>query len=240
VAPLASVISCRTDFSASDIADLYDALVTARRSGQIAGPIVVNNSYGLYTCSPPGVLPPDHPFFDQIQVALDVGIVVVFAAGNNHYDVKCNHPPGADGPNTIWGPNSHDRVLSVGTVNRNNSNREPATPHVNSSRGPGEWARDYPKPDCVAPTYGTVIWGNELKPMAWWGTSGAAPQAAGLAALIQSYAVQSLGGAFLPDEINDIIRTSCRLLEAPPTCVGRGLIDCGAALAVARKRRTGV
>lgn len=237
VAPGSSVISCRTDFSAADISALYLNLISIKQNKQISGPLIVNNSYGLYTCQSPGVMPADHPFMDAINLAIDQGITVVFAAGNNHHDIACNHPPDADGPNTIWGPNSHDRVLSVGTVNRNNSNQDPSTPHVNSSRGPGEWADKHPKPDCVAPTYGIVKWANEPKSMAWWGTSGAAPQAAGLAALIQSYAVQSLGGPFQPDEVNDIIRTSCRPLPAPRSCVGRGLIDCAAALAEARKRR---
>lgn len=240
VAPAARVVSCRTDFSASDISLLYLLLVQAKRNGDLTGPLIVNNSYGFYTCQAPGVMPEDHPFFDAIETAIDQGVVVVFAAGNNHHDVKCNHDPRADKPQTIWGPNSHDRVLSAGAVNRNESNRDPATPHVNSSRGPGEWAKGFPKPDCVAPTYGDVIWGGDVRNMAWWGTSGAAPQAAGLAALIQSHALQSLGGAFQADEVNDIIRTSCRRLGAEPVaCVGAGMIDCAAALKEAERRRKG-
>ena len=237
VAPLASVLSCRTDFTAGDISDIYLNLIEARREGRISSPLVVNNSYGLYTCDSSGVMPDDHPYMDVIQMAIDEGIVVVFAAGNNHHDVKCKHPPGADGPNTIWGPNSHDRVLSVGTVNRNNSNQDGTTPHANSSRGPGEWAVKHVKPDCVAPTYGAVIWGNERRVMSWWGTSGAAPQVSGLAALIQAFAANTPGGTFRPDEINDIVRESCRRLSAPATCVGSGLIDCGAALKAAQRRR---
>lgn len=240
VAPAARVVSCRTDFSASDISTLYLLLVQAKRKGELTGPLIVNNSYGFYTCQAPGVMPEDHPFFDAVETAINDGVVVVFAAGNNHHDVKCNYDPTADGPQTVWGPNSHDRVLSVGTVNRNESNRDPATPHVNSSRGPGEWAKRFPKPDCVAPTYGDVIWGADVTNMAWWGTSGAAPQAAGLAALIQSHAVQSLGGAFQADDVNDIIRTSCRKLDGEPVaCVGKGMIDCAAALKEAERRRKG-
>jgi hypothetical protein len=45
------------------------------------------------------------------------GIVVVFAAGNNHADVLCNHPVAACGPNTIWAVNSVDEVIAVGAVN---------------------------------------------------------------------------------------------------------------------------
>ena len=42
------------------------------------------------------------------------------------------------------------------------------------------------KPDVVAPTYGEVAWGGSYISLEWWGTSGACPQVAGLAALLLS------------------------------------------------------
>ena len=228
VAPDATLLSARTDLSSTDIFNIYDALIDHKRRGSIEGPLVISNSYGLYTCTAPNVLPADHPYMDIVLTAIAEGIVVVFAAGNNHYDVLCNNDPTQCSPNTIWAANSHEKVLSVGTVNEANSNRDPATPHANSSRGPGQWSGDLPKPDCVAPTYGEVVWGCGYRQMDWWGTSGACPQVAGLAALMLSVNV-----ALSPARVGDIIRATCHKLGAPEACVGSGLIDCSAAVQAA-------
>jgi len=226
VAPDASVLSARTSLQSTDIYRIYDSLVAAVRKGQIAEPLVISNSYGLYTCQPPNVLPQNHPYAEIVFGAVDDGIPVVFAAGNNHFDVLCQHDPAACGPNTIWAVNSADRVLSVGTVDSNGSNQDPANRHANSSRGPGEWAQELPKPDCVAPTFGQVVWGCGYRNMSWWGTSGACPQVAGLAALMLA-----VDPKLTPRQIGDIIRGTCRPLGAAPPCVGHGMIDCAAAVA---------
>jgi subtilisin family serine protease len=226
VAPEATILAARSTLLASDIYTIYDGLIDAKANGTIPGPLVISNSYGLYRCDPPPGLPKDHPYLDIVLAAVDAGIPVVFAAGNNHHDVKCNHDPTAAGPNTIWAVNSHDRILSVGTVDKNLSNQDPANPHVNSSRGPGQWAEVHQKPDCVAPTFGEVAWGCDYRSMAWWGTSGACPQVAGLAALLLA-----VNASLTPAEVGDIIRSTCRALSAPRTCVGAGLIDCAAAVA---------
>lgn len=226
VAPDATVLSARTTLLASDVFQIFDRLISAKITGAIPGPLVISNSYGLYTCAPPAVLPEDHPYLDMVRDAVRRGIPVVFAAGNNHWDVLCNHDPLSCGPNTIWAVNSDDSILSVGTVNRAESNRDPSTPHPNSSRGPGQWARTTIKPDCVAPTYGAVVWGCGYTTMDWWGTSGACPQVAGLAALILSK-----NPALSAHQVYDVIRSSCRALPDPKECVGSGIIDCAAAIA---------
>ena len=228
VAPESVVVSVRSSLSSSDLTLIYDELITAKASGKLPGPLVISNSYGLKVCKPPGILPADHPFLTGVIAAVDSGIFVCFAAGNNHHSCACNHDPTACSPNTIWGPNSHDKVLSVGTVNRALTNRDPRTPHVNSSRGPGEWAAATTKPDCVAPTYGEVPWGSGYKQMSWWGTSGACPQVAGAAALVLSVAPQ-----LDPATVGDIIKKSCQPLAGNPTCVGHGLLDCSQAVALA-------
>ena len=175
VAPKATVLAARSDLSATDVYSIYTGLILAKRQGRIPGPLVISNSWGY---DRQGVMPQNHPFMDVLLLAVAEGITVVFAAGNNHV----TGDPRADNPNTIWGPNSHDRVLTVGTVNQEETNRDPDTPHKDSSRGPGEWAQLRDKPDCVAPTYGMVVWGSGRRYMPWWGTSGACPQVAGLAA----------------------------------------------------------
>lgn len=228
VAPDATILAARTTLWSTDLYTIFDELVDLKRTGEIAGPLVISNSYGLYVCAAPARLPQDHPYLGVVLAAIDEGAFVVFAAGNNHYDVLCNHDPGACGPNTIWGVNSHDRVFSVGTVNAENSNRDPSTPHANSSRGPGQWAQEHPKPDCVAPTYGNVVWGCGYRWMDWWGTSGACPQVAGLAALMLS-----VNPRLRPDEVAAIIRQTCTPLDAAHECVGAGLINCDAAVQMA-------
>jgi hypothetical protein len=228
LAPEATVLSARSDLSAIDVSTIYTGLILAKRERRIPGPLVISNSWGLYTCGSQGYMPQNHPFMDVILLAVAEGITVVFAAGNNHVTV-CHGDPQADNPNSIWGPNSHDKVVTVGTVSRAETNRDPKTPHMDSSRGRGEWAQLRDKPDCVAPTYGVVVWGSGRQYMPWWGTSGACPQIAGLAALMYS-----VNPGLRPEQVADIIRRTCRPLSEPPLCVGHGIIDCEAAVRDAR------
>ena len=225
IAPAATVLAARSTLTSADLTDIFDELLRARVEGRLSGPLVISNSYGLPICIAPDVLPARHPYMTGILAAINNGIFVCFAAGNNHHDV-CKHDPMACGPNSIWGPNSHDEIVSVGTVNRELTNCDPATPHVSSSRGPGEWAVKTTKPDCVAPTYGEVIWGASTRRMRWWGTSGACPQVAGAAALILSVAP-----GLTPWRVGEIIRETCNGLPEGKTCVGHGLLDCETAVA---------
>lgn len=224
VAPGATVLAARSTLRSTDLVDIYDELYRARSEGGIVGPLVISNSYGLYVCASPAILPEDQPYMTSVLAAIKSGIFVCFAAGNNHHDV-CKHDPYACGPNSIWGPNSHDDIVSVGTVNRDLSNCDPVSPHVNSSRGPGEWAGKTTKPDCVAPTYGEVPWGTVYRNMSWWGTSGACPQVAGAAALMLSVC-----GTLTPLQVAQAIRDTCSLLPDGKTCVGHGVLDCEAAV----------
>ena len=221
VAPDARLIDCPTSFDATEIFQIYEHLIGLVADNEVKR-IVTNNSYGKYTCQPEE-LEEDDPVVMIIRQAVQVGIVPVFAAGNNHVYI-CDHEPDDCGPNTIWGVNSMDEVLTVGTVDEDERmDRAPAGDfgHRDSSRGPGEMAKVLTKPDCVAPTYGEVIWGCGYQAMEWWGTSGAAPQVAGLAALILSREPD-----LTVEEIADRIRGACRDIGLAPTCSGRGIIDC--------------
>jgi serine protease AprX len=227
VAPDSPIIACKTSFDDTELYQIYDYLIQLVDSKQI-GRLVVSNSYGSYICAPPPVTR-DDPFPSIVSLAVSKGVVVVFAAGNNHV-VVCGNDPTQCTPNTIWGANSMDEILSVGTVNRNNRmDQPPAQPgdycHRDSSRGPGQLASATTKPDCVAPTYGEVMWGCGYSAMEWWGTSGAAPQVAGLAALILSK-----NSSLTPSQVQTIIKGSCVNIGLAATCAGAGLIDCVAAV----------
>jgi serine protease AprX len=183
VAPDATLLVARSTLFATDLYLIYQHLLKRKRGGAFAGGIVVSNSYGLYTCTPP-TYPQGHPYVDLVKKCVQDGMVFVFAAGNNHSFGLCNHPEVDDHPNTIWAVNSIDEVITVGTVDWNETNNTSGGEHANSSRGSGQWSTRQDKPDVVAPTYGEVVWGGGYQRMEWWGTSGACPQVAGLAALL--------------------------------------------------------
>jgi len=223
VAPEATILSARSNLLSTDIYKLYDWVLDRKHSGELTGPVVMSNSYGIYTCSAPAGLPQDHPYRQIILDAVAAGIVVVFAAGNNHGAGLCGNDPTKCSPNTIWGVNSMDEVLSVGTVNWDN--RMDSGEHSNSSRGPGQWASKHKKPDCVAPTYGEIVWGSGYQVMEWWGTSGACPQVAGLAALLMG-----MDPSLTPGDVAGVIRATCRDIGLAKSCAGAGLIDCEQAM----------
>jgi serine protease AprX len=236
VAPRASVISARTNFKSGDLAILFDRLFTMKINKIIPGPLIISNSWGIPKCQqptfttapgqPPTVISDRFSLFNIIAAMVNSNIPVIFAAGNSHYTQLCKFSPTADKPNTIWGPASMDSVFTVGTVNRAFSNTDGLTPHGNSSRGPGEWHKAFPKPDVVCPTYGEVCWGTQkYRNMAWWGSSGAAPQVAGLASVMLSK-----DPTLTPSQIGALIRRTCQNPGASPLAIGSGIIDCQGAL----------
>ena len=236
VAPDATLISSRVpfdDFDDANLCPIYEYLIGLVEDGDV-GRLVVNNSYGLRNRNEPE-LDPASKFIGLVRKAVSVGIVVVFAAGDNN--IPGEGEPALPRPvNTIWGANSLDEVITVGTVDQSGSMDRvpPGLPerslcHRNSSRGPGQLSRSTIKPDCVAPTYGEVMYGCGYQSMLWWGTSGAAPQVSGLAALLLAENPE-----LSPDEIKVIIRESCVSLGLPPEYAGAGMIDCEAAMELAK------
>ena len=217
VAPEAKIISCRTSYFSSEIATIYDFL--RREKERLNMPIVANNSWGPFGGTPPVR---DNDIENALTEAVAAGIVLVFSAGNNHDLINPRQPCG---PNSIWRFKSRANLLSVATCKLDNQMWE------YSSRGPGEWvgqADCNDKPDVTAPTpaYGRVLHGSQAKVLInGWGTSGAAPQVSGLAALILSrWPNLDQDGVF------DRIRSTAQTLGHPRTCQGAGLINCAAAV----------
>jgi serine protease AprX len=231
VAPGAGLIACKTSFLTSELTAIYESLETLARQGHR---IVASNSYGQRTETAP--LEPDD--YDLLMGALDdaveAGVHVVFSAGNYHHgDRPCD-------PTTIWLQKCRADVLTVATCDLHGEMWN------YSSRGLGQFNGQNgmaPKPDVTAPTpkNGLILFGGEERIMPdGWGTSGAAPQVAGLLALLLS------DRRNIPrDDLFAIVRETAVKLgttSANPgglsfACQGHGRIDC---LAAVERSKAGV
>ncbi len=225
VAPDATLISCKPkqvkdQFPDQELCQAYEFLIQLVVDKKI-GRLVVNNSYAIKSCH---YRNHSQALLDIVKKAVANNIVLVFAAGDNHNEY-CGHNYFSPFPNTIWGANALPEVITVSTVDRDLKMPAPTnnryTLHANSSRG--IWDNKTEKPDCSAPTYGEVLWGDgKYSSKNWWGTSGAAPQVAGLAALMLEK-----NPLLTPPEIQQIIKNTCQEIpNLTKNFVGRGLIDC--------------
>lgn len=218
IAPGAEIIACRTYFFDTELTAIYTMLRDLARDGKR---IVATNSYGFNTGTPPA--PPATTLIAALEEAIDAGVFVVFSAGNNH-ELAGGHPDACD-PNSIWQYKCRADVLSVGTCKLNGSMWE------YSSRGPGEFHGQpgmATKPDVIAPTpeNGVILFGSApLALRRGWGTSGAAPQVAGLAALLWSRKP-----AATATDLRDMILETAEKLGNAPACEGAGMINCSRAL----------
>jgi Subtilase family len=97
VAPDATLLSARTDLSATDLYLIYQHLLREFSQGKFDKGLVVSNSYGLYRCAPPDYRE-GHPYVDLVRACVRAGIVFVFAAGNNHGSAVCAFPETDDHP----------------------------------------------------------------------------------------------------------------------------------------------
>ena len=155
--------------------------------------------------------------------AIDAGVIVVCSAGNYHELAKGT----ADGcsPSSIWLHKSRADLLTVGTCSLD------GRMWFYSSRGPGQHYGDEntnEKPDVIAPTPkdGKILVGTrKLTGLHGWGTSGAAPQVAGLAALLLS-----IDPGITRAHLQTVIRDTANSLDWEKPCCGAGIIDCAAAL----------
>lgn len=137
-------------------------------------PQILSNSWGMWqkAWAPDYAVNPNHPFTKKVVECIEAGMIVLFAAGNCGLTCggsKCaaDKGPGLD----IWGANGHEKVITVGAVNRleqfvGYSSQGPAALHAN-------------KPDICGITHFTGFFNSDS------GTSAACPVVAGLVALMK-------------------------------------------------------
>lgn len=220
VAPDAGILPCRTSFYDSEIIYLYNRLIERAQSREI---IVASNSFGTKVGDPPPII--DRQLIDKLREAEAAGIHIFFSAGNNHELTGSAHSSCA--PNSIWLHKSYEFLTTVGTCDLDSNLWS------YSSRGPGQFYCDEgtrAMPDVIAPTprNGRIAYGRTDRTLPrGWGTSGACPQVAGLAALILS-----LDHSLSPAEVRELIRGAAKSIGLGATCQGKGLIDCAAAFAL--------
>ncbi|GGK22177.1 S8 family peptidase [Salinarimonas ramus] len=219
VAPEAMIVACKTSFYDGELAAIYDYLAELATSGET---VIATNSFGFNTGTMP-TLPPGEEFTQSLDDAIAAGVIPFFSAGNNH--ALAGGRPDACSPTSIWLHKSWSSVMSVGTTDLDDRM------WYYSSRGPGQFfgaPETNAKPDVVAPTpkRGRILYGDRVQTLRdGWGSSGACPQAAGLAALLHS-ASRNLSR----DRTFDLIRRSARDLSLAFECQGHGSIDCAAAM----------
>jgi hypothetical protein len=148
---------------------------------------------------------PTDPFCQVADIAVDAGITVVVAAGNN----------GTSGSNTISSPGCAQRGICVGSSLKNDKMA------ARSSRGPVEWDGNYMmKPDVVAPGVYIDSCGLNGKYVQSSGTSMAAPHVAGAAALL----LQS-NPDYTPENIKYLLKATAIDLGHNANIQGDGRID---------------
>lgn len=218
----AEVVSGKVKLVDSDLAMIYERLIEMARQGKT---LVVNNSFGIRTGTPPtGMAGLDFPL--ALDAAIKAGVHVVFSAGNYH--TLAGGVSGACTPNSIWQYKGRADVLTVGACDMEGRVWD------YSSRGPGQFfgaPNTSPKPDVVAPVpaHGRIARGVEDK-IGPWGTSGAAPQVAGLLALLLA-ARSDLPRRQLYDAVR---KTADNLAGYGPFCQGKGRVHGGRALEYAK------
>lgn len=220
VAPEAGLIACRTHFFDTELATIYDYLIGLVQTQGLS--LIATNSFGIITGAPPPDLA-NSDFEEALGDAIAAGIHVFFSAGNYH-DLAGGDPEQCR-PTSIWSHKSRADVMAVATCKLDKAM------WYYSSRGPGQRFGEpntNQKPDVTAPTpeNGRIIYGDSVVTLSnGWGTSGACPQVAGLAALLLAKK-KSLNR----QQVIDAIRTTAISMGHPDDCQGSGLIDCRAAL----------
>lgn len=204
----------------SDVLKGYGWIINKHRfTGK---PQIISNSWALYRCllAPEYARDIQHPVTRRVAMAVDMGICVIFAAGNCGNGGCPSSRCGEDvGPGrSIWGANGHPKVITVGAANINGE-------WIGySSQGPAALCQE--KPDICAPSHYKGYYDCDS------GTSAACPICAGVAALICS-ASPSLDPVTIKSLLTETARDLCDPGWDPYS--GFGMIDARGAFLAASK-----
>jgi subtilisin family serine protease len=190
------------------------------------GPLVVNNSWGMFDRSEDEPIGsdgnysanPNHPFNQIVGSLVAAGADVCFAAGNcggNCPDIRCGaHDKGAG--QSIHGANSHPDVITVAAVTIDNRRLG------YSAQGPGGLAKR--KPDVAGYSHFRGSGVEEVDS----GTSAAAPVVAGVIAALRQKASIS---KFPPASMKGLLQRTCTDVNGSgwDFDFGYGVVNAGAA-----------
>ncbi len=179
-------------------------------------PDVICHSWGI----PQGIFPScDNTFWDAIDNLEDLGVVCIFAAGNEGPDAMSLRIP-ADRSSAPM------NAFSVGAVDQTDPNYTVAS---FSSRGPSSCDNSVIKPEVVAPGVDIRSCYKDGQYRTISGTSMAAPVVAGAVALLREYNPEATS-----EQIKNALYNSAIDLgeEGKDNSYGNGLIDLEAALAL--------
>lgn len=200
IAPKASLYDIRITDTGTVSGFLSDALSgfkwATNQYRKNKTPQIISNSWAIYAedWAPIYARDPNHTFNLAVVEAIELGIAVLFAAGNcggscSSRDLRCgsDYGPGK----SIWGANGHPRVMTVGAVNRYEQ-------YIGySSQGPSGLGAE--KPDFCSISHFEGYFTNDI------GTSAACPIAAGVVALIKQ-----AKSSFTHDQIKSILMDTAK------------------------------
>ena len=232
VVPTTTVLSTSINPSLASAQAVFNRMLTdiqfLRQFPQFSGPWVLVNPWAIFDRRSevqPGDYTngPHHPFNRAVNRAVNAGHDVLFCAGNCGRfcsDQRCG--PRDRGPGqSIFGANSHPRVMSVGAV------RTDARWLGYSSEGPGQPNLAVEKPDFCAPSDFSETADAYT---ANTGTSAACGVTAGAVAALRSHWARAQ--TLPPDMLRVILTLSARKTEGPGWNgrLGNGVLNLEAAL----------
>jgi serine protease AprX len=199
MAPEAKLYDCRIS-DGDSISNALRVFDWAIKQYQTDGtPHILTNSWGIYQKSWDEFYATniDHPFTRKVVEVINLGILVLFAAGNCGGTCPSDRCGGDTGPGkSIWGANGHPMVMTVGAVNKD----EQFVGY--SSQGPA--ALDPNKPDFCSITHFKGYFGCDN------GTSAATPIAAGVVALLKQ-----AKPSVTQDEVKNALKSTAKNIGEP-------------------------